>query len=145
MDNSQHVRIKTKFKSMDACKSNVDKIGRSQFFVNGTGKLYGIFDDEHFVITSSGKLHGFMEFAGEFIESDEGIIMEGIIRKREDIVKRNKIILSLSLVLAIAMIMTFNPVFIFMAFLFLLGSVINMRIMNKNESFHKIIQKRFTE
>lgn len=145
MDNSEQVIIKTKYTDIESCKACVDKIGRSKFFINGSGKLYGEFENNHFVITSTGKVHGFMEFVGDFIESDEGFIMKGILRKRVDIMKRNKLIFVLSLAFAVILFISLNPILMFMSILFVLISFLNMRLMNKNKSFHKMLLKRLTK
>ena len=145
MDNSEQVMIKTKYSDIESCKTFVDKIGRSKFFINGSGKLYGEFENNHFVITSTGKVHGFMEFVGEFKESDKGVMMQGTIRKREDIIKRHKIIFLFTLVFAIILFISLNPIFMVMSIFFLLVSFLNMRLINKNKSFHKMIINRLTK
>jgi len=145
MDNSEQVMIKTKYADIESCKACVDKIGRSKFFINGSGKLYGVFGNNHFIITSTGKVHGFMEFVGEFIESDEGVIMQGRIRKREDIIKRHKVIFLFSLAFAVILFISLNPIFMFMSILFVLVSFLNTRLIDKNKSFYKMILKRLTE
>jgi hypothetical protein len=145
MNNTEQVIIKTKYADIESCKASVDKIGRSKFFVNGSGKLYGEFENNHFVMTSTGKVHGFMAFEGEFTESDEGVIMKGIIRKREDMKKRHKFIFFFTLAFAVLLFMSLNPIFMFMSVLFVLVTFINMRVMDKNKSFHKMILNRLTE
>lgn len=145
MDNSKQVMIKTKYVDIESCKASVDKIGQSKFFINGSGKLYGAFENNNFVITSTGKVHGFMEFVGEFIESDDGVMMQGTIRKREDIMKRHKLIFLFSLAFAVILFISLNPIFMFMSILFVIVSFLNTRLIDKNKSFHKMILKHFTE
>lgn len=137
-----NLKIKTKYNNLEAAKSCVDKIGRSQFFVNGSGQLYGEFENYEFTITSSSKTSGSYEFTGTFIEESDSIWMQGSIKKRDDIMKRHKVMFIMNYIFALILLLTMNPVFMMMAVLFLIVPIINKRVVDKSNAFYKAILKR---
>jgi len=145
MNKSENIKVQTRFTDIETCKASVDKIGRSRVFVTGSGKLYGEFEGNHFIITSSGKAYGFMEFEGDFVDLDHHIIMEGQIRKREDIKRIHKLIFFFTLAFSAVLFVSFNPIFMIMSVLFVLVSLLNFKIMDNNKSFKKMLLKKFTD
>lgn len=144
MDKRNNLLIKTKYEDLESAKSCIDIIGRSKFFVNGSGKFYGEFRDNTITITSNGKYLGAFEFVGEFIEED-GIYMKGNIRKRADIMKRYKLLFLFAYALAIVMLLSFNLVFMVMAVLTFLIPLINMSIVDKSNAFYNALIKRVSK
>lgn len=144
MDKRNNLMIKTKYSDLETAKSCVEEIGRSNQFVNGSGKFYGEFENNQFSITSSGKLLGVFEFIGEFVEGDEGILMQGSIEKREDIMKRHKLMFLFIYAFAFVLFISLNPIFVMMAVLFVLVPIINKRVIDKSNAFYKAILKRVT-
>lgn len=144
MDKRNDLVIKTKYKDMESAKSCVDKIGRSTLFVNGQGNFYGEFENNKFSITSSGKSLGVFEFVGEFIVEHEEVWMHGSIIKREEILKRHKIMFFFIYAFAIVLLLSMNPLFMILAILFLFVPILNKSIINKSNAFYKAITKRVT-
>ena len=145
MDKRNNLAIKTKYKDLETAKSCVDKIGRSKLFINGLGKFYGEFEENKFTITSSGKTLGVFEFSGEFVEEHEIIWMKGSIKKREDILKRYKLLVLFMYAFSLILLLSMNPVFMVMAILFLFIPIINKRIIDKSDTFYETIVKRVVE
>lgn len=139
--------IQTSFESKEALIEALSKhTGRSKIFYNYKTQLWAeIKPDDTVTLTCDGKNLASFEFIGTIIESDGRIELNGHVKKREDIIKRQNISSVMMLIMAIVMFSTKNVVFIFMGILFLLVTLLN-RVLFKNElPFIKYLTKTLSD
>ena len=140
------IKILTKYKTKEALmEALLEKEGRSKIFYNYQSRLWTEIKDDHsLVITSDGKRLGGYEFVGQVIE-DEGIYLKGHVMPRGDIALRQRIYSVMMIVIALLMFTTLNVVFVFMGVLFIIVTLINMRMFKDESPFVKFLKKNLQD
>ena len=123
----------------------LEREGRSKIFYNYQSRLWTEIKPDHtIVITSDGKRLGGYEFVGQIID-DEGIYLKGHVMPRGDIALRQKIYSLMMIVIALLMFTTLNVIFIFMGLLFIIVTLINLRLFKDETPFIKFLKKHLKD
>ena len=140
------ITIQTTYETKEALINALSiRTGRSKIFYNYKTQLWAeIKPDDTVTLTCDGKNLASFEFIGTISEADGKISLKGNVKKREDIVKRQRIYFVMMLVMAIVLILTKNIVFIFMGLLFILATILNMVILKNELPFIKYLTNTFS-